>query len=450
MRFTPEQFMSFGLDPTLLFGALGHKPDPWQSEVLHSNHPRILLNCCRQAGKSTTVAALALHQAFFKEKSLVLLLSRAQRQATELFRKVLDFYNALGRPVKPEAESVLRIEFPNESRIIALPGKEANIRSYSGVQLLVIDEAARVPDDLYKSVRPMLAVSGGRLICLSTPFGRRGFFHQEWTDKDSSWLRIEVDASKNPRISKEFLAEELRTLGQSWFDQEYGCSFEALEGLVYPDFAKCVVDMVAPLPGKQVGGIDFGFHNPFAAIWGFLDNQDVLWLTGEHYARQTPLHANAEKIPHHVRWYADPAGANEIAELRAANFVVSKGDNSLRAGIAAITARLQTGRLKVLSYGCPNLIAEAGLYRYPNPTERALPGEVPIDEHNHALGALRYLISQLDHKFLVKFRRDKGSGADQGEQEIPPDPPEDVQVGESVGKRNWWMDRRNPHLWTTV
>src|SRR5262249_54572634 len=150
---------------------------------------------------------------------------------------------------------------------IALPGKEANIRSYSGVQVLVIDEAARVPDDLYKSVRPMLAVSGGRLICLSTPFGRRGFFHQEWTDKDSSWLRIEVDASKNPRISKQFLVEELRTLGQSWFDQEYGCSFEALEGLVYPDFAKCVVDMVAPVPGKQVGGIDFGFHNPFAAIW---------------------------------------------------------------------------------------------------------------------------------------------------------------------------------------
>jgi hypothetical protein len=450
MRFTPEQFMSFGLDPTLLFGVLGHKLDPWQSEVLRSNHPRILLNCCRQAGKSTTVAALALHQAFFKEKSLVLLLSRAQRQATELFRKVLDFYNALGRPVKPEAESVLRIEFPNESRIIALPGKEANIRSYSGVQLLVIDEAARVPDDLYKSVRPMLAVSGGRLICLSTPFGRRGFFHQEWTDKDSTWLRIEVDASKNPRISKDFLAEELRTLGQSWYDQEYRCSFEALEGLVYPDFAKCVVDMVAPLPGKQVGGIDFGFHNPFAAIWGFLDNQDVLWLTGEHYARQTPLHANAEKIPRHVRWYADPAGANEIAELRAANFVVSKGDNSLRAGIAAVTARIQTGRLKVLSYGCPNLIAEVGLYRYPNPTERALPGEIPIDEHNHALAALRYLISQLDHKFMVKFRRDKGSGAGQGEQEIPPDPPEDVQVGEPISKRNWWMDKRNPHLWTTV
>ena len=35
----------------------------------------------------------------------------------------------------------------------ALPGREGTIRSYSGVDLLILDEASRVPDDLYRSVR---------------------------------------------------------------------------------------------------------------------------------------------------------------------------------------------------------------------------------------------------------------------------------------------------------
>src|SRR5207249_3146916 len=69
-----------------------------------------------------------------------------------------------------------------------------------------------------------------------------------------------------------------------------------------------------------------------------------------------------------------------------------------------VTARLRTGRLWINNQRCPNLAAEAKLYRYPSPSERALAGENPIDEHNHALGALRYLISRLDGRFLGKLR----------------------------------------------
>jgi hypothetical protein len=94
---------------------------------------------------------------------------------------------------------------------------------------------------LYRAVRPMLAVSRGRLVILSTPFGRRGFFYRAWEDKATNWLRFQVRAERVPRIGRAFLDEELRTLGRSWFNQEYGCSFEAREGLVYPEFPRCVV-----------------------------------------------------------------------------------------------------------------------------------------------------------------------------------------------------------------
>jgi hypothetical protein len=84
---------------------------------------------------------------------------------------------------------------------------------------------------------------------------------------------------------------------------------------------------------------------------------------------------------------------------------VRRGDNDIRLGVAAVTARLRTGRLKVRAGACPNLLAEARLYRYPTAAERALCGENPVDEHNHALAALRYLISRLDARFIARLRR---------------------------------------------
>jgi len=44
---------------------LGFRPDPWRAQVLWSVSPWILLNCCRQSGKSTKTAALALHTAIY-------------------------------------------------------------------------------------------------------------------------------------------------------------------------------------------------------------------------------------------------------------------------------------------------------------------------------------------------------------------------------------------------
>src|SRR5437867_13419795 len=123
----------------------------------------------------------------------------------------------------------------------------------------------------------MLAGSCGRLIAPSTPRGKRGFFAQAWVRGEEDWQRVEVPAALIPRITPEFLEEERRALGETWFRQEYCCAFEAPVGLVYPDFARCVVPGPAPGAGRRVGGIDFGFRNPFAALWGVHDGAGVRW-----------------------------------------------------------------------------------------------------------------------------------------------------------------------------
>jgi len=312
----------------------------------------------------------------------------------------------------------------------------------------VIDEAARVPDDLYYSVRPMLAVARGRTVLLSTPYGKRGFFYETWSNGGPTWHRIEVPASQVPRIAPEFLEDERRILGESWFRQEYCCSFEALEGLVYPDFARCVVDPARPAEpgvsatgvpdGRKVGGLDFGFANPFAAVWGVLDRDGVLWLTGEHYQRQRPLPYHAEHLPRKVRWYADPSGASDINELHCAGFAISAGDNAIRPGIAAITARLEAGRLRVVEGACPNLLREAGLYRYSEDrTDRR--SESPVDEHNRALDALRYLVSVIDARQMARMKGKGGAGEPAAE-----------GAGEAKKPEKKWLSYRNERLWTRI
>jgi hypothetical protein len=251
----------------------------------------------------------------------------------------------------------------------------------------------------------MLAVSNGRLICLSTPFGKRGFFYREWQDNEARWRRVRVTWRDCPRIRAECIEEEKHSLGESWVRQEYECSFEALSGLVYPDFAERVAcDLWPNLEGRAVGGIDFGFKNPFCALWGVHDRDDVLWISDERYLRHTRMDQHAEVLPRKVHWFADPSGAGDIAELRHANLIVMPAINEIRAGITAVTARIETGRLRVRRAGCPNLLAEAEMYRYPSKKEGG-DAENPLPENNHAMDALRYLISRLDEGFMARIRR---------------------------------------------
>jgi hypothetical protein len=233
-------------DPLFFAERCGLTPDPWQADVLTSTKQQLLLNCSRQAGKSTTSSLLALHTALYGPPAPVLLVSPSLRQSQELFRKVKDACRALD--VEPAEESALRMEFANGSRIISLPGNEATIRGFSGVGLLIVDEASRVPDELYYAVRPMLAVSGGRIALLSTPFGRRGFFFKEWTEGED-WHRVSIKAEDVPRIPKDWLEEERRSIGPWWFAQEYGCEFKDTVDQVFrsEDIDAAVSDDIEPL-----------------------------------------------------------------------------------------------------------------------------------------------------------------------------------------------------------
>jgi hypothetical protein len=225
--------------------------DDWQEGLLLSQSPRILLNITRQGGKSTMSGVLAVHKALTTPRSLVLILAPSERQAKETFAKAAALYR---RDIPADSYRKLGMELRNGSRIEALPGTEKTVRGYSGVDLLILDEASRVADELYYAIRPMLAVSGGRLLMMSTPYGKRGVFFDEWTGGEG-WERYEVPASQCPRISPEFLEEERRALPARVFRQEYFNSFEETEDQVFSheDVQAAISEEVTPLFGSEAG-----------------------------------------------------------------------------------------------------------------------------------------------------------------------------------------------------
>jgi hypothetical protein len=166
---------------------------------------------------------------------------------------VFDAYESSGRKVPPEAETKLALELGNGSRILALPGgDEGAIRGFSGVRALVLDEASCIPDALWVAVRPMIAVSGGSMMLLSTPFGKRGFFYRVWS-QSQCWLKIQVTAEQCLRLTPDFLEEEKIELGDRWYLQVYGCQFVETIGQVFSDDAidAAFREDIAPLFGED-------------------------------------------------------------------------------------------------------------------------------------------------------------------------------------------------------
>ena len=227
---------------------LGLEADELQERVLRTVSKRGILNCSRQWGKSTITAAKAIHHAYHSADSLTLVVSPSLRQSGEFLRKTTGFLRKLGIKPKGDGDNDLSLVLPNKSRIVGLPGTEATIRGFSA-SLILVDEAARVSDDLYMTIRPMMAVTGGTLWLMSTPCGKRGFFHETWANGGPEWERFCAPATECPRIPKAFLDEERATMGERWFRQEYLCEFgDTVSGVFGRELVeRAITDDVKPL-----------------------------------------------------------------------------------------------------------------------------------------------------------------------------------------------------------
>jgi hypothetical protein len=212
---------------------LRFQPDERQRLVLESNSPRGILNCSRQWGKSTVAMVKAIHKAATQPGSLVLIATPSSRQSGELIHKAAKLMRRAQLPTRGDGYNEMSLQFANGSRIIGLPDVEETVRGFSEVALMVIDEASRVSESMYEALRPMLAVGGGHLWLMSTPWIKRGFFYETWEHGNSDWFKVKSPVTECARIKPEFLAEEQQELGEDKYRREYLCEFLDDTGAVF-------------------------------------------------------------------------------------------------------------------------------------------------------------------------------------------------------------------------
>src|SRR5690606_21942994 len=176
-------------------------------------------------GKTTGVSALIAAELVRRAGTRVLCLAPSQRQSSLILERVGEFLAPYGMAATRSSRS--EILLTNGSVAYAVPSSSSTIRGYHSIDLLVLDEAAWIPEPAYAAVRPMTATVGGRIVATSTPGGQRGWYWQAWAAGEAAGrYKVEVPCTRVHRHDAEFLRNEARSVPPSVFRSEYLCSFE--------------------------------------------------------------------------------------------------------------------------------------------------------------------------------------------------------------------------------
>jgi hypothetical protein len=215
--------------------------DLWQQNFINTEGNKILCTG-RQVGKSVICSIDAGEYATKNANKTILMIAPTERQAYALFEKTLN-YLAENYPAKlakgKEKPTKTKIQLKNQTQIWCLPTGISGLGiRFLTVHRLYVDEASRVPEDVWTAVTPMMLTTGGATILLSTPAGKSGYFYDVWKNRDNSfenYTRFGIDSEKviNERVvcptwtqlqkekALEYLKQEKTRMSLLQYSQEY-------------------------------------------------------------------------------------------------------------------------------------------------------------------------------------------------------------------------------------
>ena len=254
-----------------LAAELGVALDPWQRDALTTTQHDILLLVTRQGGKGEVATFLALDQLVNVPGSTTVVVAKAERQAKRLLRRIKRRYRQLAGVPEPIADNQYEFGLPNGAEVLALPGSEETIRGIEAVDLLIVDEASLVSEELFNAVYPMLASTDGRCVAMTTARGARGWFWREFVGDDPDWLRIKITWRDIPRFKPAWVERTQRRFGELMFAQEFECEFLA-EGSVFRRVTESATaeEQKTPVQGHEyLISVDWGDASDWTvlAVW---------------------------------------------------------------------------------------------------------------------------------------------------------------------------------------
>jgi hypothetical protein len=212
--------IAVSLDPIERFRVAMGEPRTFQLDLLTSNSQRVIAAASRQLGKSTSIACIAW-DAFLRGLTVVVI-APTDKQAKEFLLRVKAFRDA--DPFAPQGIQFLKTEvnaLNHRGRILAMPATES-ARGFTA-DVLILDEAAYIGDDEIAAILPLRNKLTGRLIAISTPNLREGWFYERWA-YPNGYHKVFGHYRDVPELAA-IIERERGDMSAHRFAREYDCQF---------------------------------------------------------------------------------------------------------------------------------------------------------------------------------------------------------------------------------
>jgi phage terminase large subunit len=304
-----------------------------------------------------------------------------------------------------------------------------------------IDEASQVSEEAFLLLMNRLRHPQGlrKGILVGNPAGHDWVYHrfvkQDMLKDEATkrqYLLLRAPSTENVHLPDGYVQSMLQNYSEERIQREVMGSFDAFEGMVYPEFRRdlhVIQPFVIPDNWTRVIGIDHGYRNPSAWVWGAVDNDGNIYVYREFYQKEWLIEEickghreknepgvmqlmKGEKISDARIDPSTRAQRNErngrkvsdfdlYQENLPSDFPLFLANNEVTPGIDRVKTFLKpearTGRPRLFIFStCSNLIEEMTKYRYRELSAtqigRQNEKEEPYKHDDHAVDALRYLI----------------------------------------------------------
>lgn len=403
-----------------------------QNDIANCQSRYRVLCCGRRFGK-TTLAAEEIKAIAIYRTSRVCYIAPTYQQARDIAWEALKagLHGATIQANESRLELRIRNRKDGESIIILRGWESIETLRGQAFDFVVIDEIAMMRNfwlNWNEVIRPTLTDKKGSVLFISTPKGFNHFYDlYNMQEKDSDYKSFHFTSYDNPHLPKDELDKAKKELPEDQFAQEYLASFRKSEGLVYKEFSRdrhvftdeSLARQARISASAVIIGIDWGYTNPCAILKAYKDKDSHYWFVEEYYKTGK----TDDEISEYAKslggtfYYPDPAEPDRVESLRRRGLNVRDVSNDIEAGISSVRALLKEGRIHI-HFSLVNTINEFETYHYGKKKPDNNEPEKPIDENNHSMASIRYMLHMqspiVTSTRAKQFIPDYGRGANSG------------------------------------
>ncbi len=281
------------------------------------------------------------------------------------------------------------------------------------------DEGGQFRKKVFDAIIGRTGAKEAPILITTTPYGLGALYewYKKWKSEDADYNFVIFPSIANPAYPQAEFERAKRSMTPEKFRERYLGEFLRMEGLVYPKLQDALITTTTDeiltllsLPGKSVGGIDYGWNDPFCALAAKIPSissndgkfrEGVAYVWYERYKSETPLEEHAAALPkpigNSILWFSEHVPEN-IMKLRKGGFRVKKAKKAILPGIDVVNSRFYSGTIKIIENRCPAIVTEGEQYVYEPNRDDEIIGDKPIDKDNHAMDSMRYMIMGLDYR----------------------------------------------------